>query len=111
MARITYLDPVKHVQGKLSKKSKVCYMVRKAPTSNPETIENPNYSTVCGVRSTLPSASEIAARTRFGNVCKACQTRLKDPTKAQQDLAAFKAQTEFKTLRQYVWHQCADEQG
>lgn len=111
MAKITYIDPVKNVQGKLSKKSKVCYMVRKAPTSNPEMLANPNYTTVCGKRSTLPSASEIAARTRFGNVCKQTQARLKDPSKVAADLAGFKAQTDYTTLRQYVWHQVADELG
>lgn len=111
MGKVKFRDPIESISGKISKKESTIYYRRTAPTSNPEMLENPNYSGTYGKRSTLPSASEIAQRTRFGNVCKACQTRLKDPTKAQQDLAAFKAQTEFKTLRQYVWHQCADEQG
>ena len=110
MAKITYIDPVKSVQGKLSKASKVCYMVRKAPTSNAEMIANPNYTTIIGKRSTLPSASEIAQRTRFGNICKQTQARLKDSSKMQTDLAAYKQQTKYKTLRQFVWHLVADEQ-
>jgi len=111
MAKVIYIDPIKSISGKLSKKSKVCYMVRTAPTSNVEMQNNPNYTTICGKRSTLPSASELAQRTRFGSIYKATQTRLKDPSKMQADLAAFKQQTEYQTIRQYVWHQCAEEQA
>ena len=109
MAKIIYKDPIKSVSGKLSKKSDTIYMVRRAATSNTEMIENPCYTSVYGKRSTLPSASEIAARTKFGAICKATQARLKDPSKMQADLAAFKQQTEYQTIRQYVWHKCADE--
>jgi len=109
MAKVVYISPVKEVSGKISKKDKVIYMVRRAATSNAEMIANPCYTTVCGTRSTLPSASEIAARTRFGNICKATQARLKDPSKVQADLAAFKQQSDYKTIRQYVWHAVSDE--
>lgn len=111
MAKITYKDPIKTISGKISKNSDTIYMVRTAPTSNPEMIANPCYSSIYGKRSTLPSASEIAARTRFGNVCKQTQARLKDPSKVAADLAGFKAQTDYTTLRQYVWHQVANELG
>jgi len=111
MAKVTYKDPIKTISGKISKKDGTIYMVRTAPTSNPEMIANPCYSSIYGKRSTLPSASEIAQRTRFGTICKQTQTRLKDPSKMQADLAAFKQQTDYKTLRQYVWHQVADEQA
>ena len=109
MAKIIYKDPIESISGKISKKDSTIYYRRSAPTSNLEMLANPNYSGTYGKRSTLPSAAEIAARTRFGNICKACQTRLKDPSKAQADLAAFKAQTEYTTLRQFVWHACSDE--
>lgn len=111
MAKIIYKDPIKSVSGKLSKKSDTIYLVRTAPTSNPDMIANPCYSSVYGKRSTLPSASEIAARTRFGTICKQTQARLKDPSKVAADLAAYKAQSEYKTLRQFVWHAVADEQA
>ena len=109
MAHITYIDPVKTVSGKLSKKSTVTFMVRQAATSNAVMLQNPNYTHIMGKRSTLPSASEVAHRTRFGQICKATTVRLKDSSKVQADLAAFKAQSEYRTLRQYVWHQCAEE--
>lgn len=108
MAKIVYVSPVKEVSGKLSKKDKVCYMVRRAATSNVEMLANPCYTTVCGVRSTLPTAEEIARRTRFGDICKQTQARLQDASKVQADLAAFRQQSDYKTIRQFVWHQVAD---
>ena len=109
MAHITYIDPVKTVSGKLSKKSTVTFMVRQAATSNAVMLQNPNYTHIRGKRTTAPSASEIAYRTRFGQICTATTARLNDPNKKNADMAAFKAQTEYTTLRQYVWHQCEAE--
>ena len=109
MAKIRFIDPVKSVGGKLSKKSQVTFMLRKAATSNAAMIENPNFTHIMGKRSTPVSAVEEAARKRFGQICASTLTRLKDPDKKAADLAGFKAQTRYTTLRQYVWHQVADE--
>lgn len=109
MAKVVYVSPVKEVSGKLSKADKVIYQVRKAPTSNVEMLANPCYTSAYGARKTPFSATEIAYQTRFGKIAKAVTTRLADPGKKAQDQAAFKAQTEFRTLRQYVWHQCSNE--
>ncbi len=109
MAHITYIDPVKSVSGKLSKKSTVTFMVRQAATSNAVMLQNPNYTHIRGKRTTAPSQTEIAYRARFGQICQATTARLLDASKTAADIAAFKAQTQYKTLRQYVWHQCAEE--
>lgn len=109
MGQIRYMAPIKSVSEKLSKSDKVIYMVRTAPTSNEKMLANPYYSSICGKRSTEYSAAEKAAQLRFGKICKATQTRLADPSKKQADVAAFKAQTQYKTLRQYVWHKCSEE--
>ncbi len=109
MAHITYIDPVKSVSGKLSKKSKVTFMVRQAATSNAAMLENPNYTHIMGKRTTPVSQSEREYRTRFGKICAATTKRLKDTSKQPADQAAFKAQTQYRTLRQYVWHQCEGE--
>lgn len=108
MAQINYLPPVKSVSGKLGKGDKVIYYVRKAATSNLKMLENPYYSALAGKRSTPYSSTEIAAQTRFGNICRQTQIRLTDPTKKAEDLAAFKAQSVHKTLRQYVWHKVSE---
>ncbi len=107
MAKITYIAPVKTVSGKLSKADKVIYMVRRAATSNQEMIENPCYSSTCGKRSTPFSDSEKAAQTRFGKICVATNERLNDAQKQAADIAAFKSQSVYTTIRQYVWHQVA----
>ena len=107
MAKIIYQAPVKSVSGKLSKSDKVIYMTRRAATSNPEMLANPCYTSIQGTRSTPYTDAEKAKQTRFGKICKATLTRLNDASKQQADLAAFKAQTQYTTLRQYVWHECA----
>ena len=109
MAKITFIDPVKSVSGKLSKASTVTFMRRQAATSNVAMLANPNYTHIMGKRTTAVSQSEVAYRTRFGAICTATKARLHDSTKMAADLAAFKKQSVYKTLRQYVWHQCAEE--
>ena len=109
MAKITFIDPVKSVSGKLSKASTVTFMRRQATTSNVAMLANPNYTHIMGKRKSTPSQSEVAYRTRFGAICAATHLRLNDPAKKSADMAGFKSQTQYRTLRQYVWHQCADE--
>ncbi len=107
MAQITYLSPVKNVSGKLYKADKIIYQVRRAPTSNLAMIENPNYTSVVGKRSTPYSDAEKAAQQRFGKICRKTNERLNDASKQAADIAAFKAQSLYTTLRQYVWHEVA----
>ena len=109
MAKVIYIDPVKSVSGKLSKASTVTFMRRQAATSNVAMLANPNYTHIMGKRKSTPSQSEVAYRTRFGVICAATHLRLNDPNKKNADMAAFKSQTQYLTLRQYVWHQCAEE--
>ena len=108
MAKITYISPVKTVSGKLAKKDKVIYLTRRAATSNEDMIANPCYTAVMGTRSTPVTQTERDLRERFGKICKGTLQRLKDPTHQATDQAGFKAQTQYKTLKQYVWHQVAD---
>jgi len=105
MAKVFYLDPIDHLSGKISKQSRITYMHRTAATANPGT---PDFTHVCGSRTTAPSESEIAYRTRFGTICKTTRQRMMDASKAPADIAAFKAQTQYRTLYQFVWHQVAD---
>lgn len=109
MAKVKFIDPIKSVSGKLSKKSQVTFMLRKAATSNTAMLENPNFTHIIGKRSTPVSAAEETARKRFGEICKSTLVRLKDPDKKGADMAGFKAQTKYTTLRQYVWHQVEEE--
>ena len=105
MARITYIEPVATVSGKLFNKSNIIFMRRKAATSNSAI---PNFTHSVGKRSTQPSESELAHRTKFGTIAKAVSQRLTNPTQMAKDQVAFKSQSTYKTLRQYVWHAVAD---
>ena len=105
MARITYIEPVESASGKLFNKSNIIFMRRKAATSNTDV---PNFTHSVGKRSTQPSESELQHRTKFGSIAKAVSKRLVNPTEMAKDQVAFKAQSTYKTLRQYVWHAVAD---
>lgn len=108
MAKVTYLDPIDHLSGKISKQTRTTYMHRMAATSNPAMLANPNFTHVRGQRTTAASQSEVAYRTRFGKICTAARQRMMDASKAPADIAAFKAQRQYTTLYQFVWHQVAD---
>ena len=105
MARITYIEPVATVSGKLFAKSNIIFMRRKAATSNTDV---PNFTHSVGVRSTQPSENELQHRSKFGSIAKAVSQRLVNPTQMAKDQVAYKAQSTYKTLRQYVWHQVAE---
>ena len=60
-------------------------------------------------RSTVPSADELSHRATFGAIARAVNTRLHNQQQHAQDVAAFKEQTRYKTLRQYVWNICTNE--
>ncbi len=55
----------------------------------------------------------LLQRTRFGAICRAVALRRKDLAHVAEDLAAFNAQKDtaggYKTMRQYLWHVCAEE--
>lgn len=108
MAKVTYIDPVNTVSGKLARRHRTTYMVRQAATSNPAMLANPCYTTCITKRKTAITQSEVAYRTRFGAICTATRQRMQDASKIAADIAAFKAQRQYTTLYQFVWHQVAD---
>lgn len=104
MAKVTYLDPIDHLSGKISKQARTIYVHRSAATSNPGT---PNFTQIRGNRTTAVSQTEMDARKRFGNICTAARKRMADASKMAADQAAFRTQTQYRTLYQYIWHQVA----
>ena len=65
------------------------------------------------VRTTPPSADELAARARFAAVSAAVKVRAKDMTKITTDQQNFLAQRDNangkKTMKAYLWLICGDE--
>ena len=55
-------------------------------------------------RSTAVTTDETQQRNKFKAAVTATRTRMADPEKYAQDLAAFQAQTKYKTLYQYVFN-------
>ena len=97
MAKVEYAFPVEKIHGKVAKHHKVGFAHRVASKLN--------YTQAYGKRSTPVTKKETDHRTKFGAVSTATAARLADPTKMQADQLAYKAQTKYKTLRQYVFNQ------
>ena len=56
-----------------------------------------------------PSQSILDLRAKFKAVAHGTNSRLADPNQMPLDQLAFKGQTKYKTLRQYVWHLVSEE--
>ena len=96
MSKVVFLDPVDHVSGKLSKKSRVTYCFK---------AENERkYTQIRGKRTTPYSADELARFDKFTAVAQATAAVMKNPTSLNTAQTEFKAQTTYKKLRDYVWH-------
>ena len=63
MSKVVFLDPIDHVSGKLSKKSRVTYCYRHAGLS--EKGEDRRYTQIRGKRSTPYTAAELARFDKF----------------------------------------------
>ena len=95
MALTHYIDVVQCLHGKISKKhGKTIFCKRKA--------SGRCYTQLREGRSTAPSSDELAQRNKFKVCVQAAATRLQDPTKVSGDLAKFKAQEKYTTLRGYL---------
>ena len=99
---INYLAPVDNASGKIfGKKEKFVAVTRNwgnrrrgcSATGQRDLKNHP------------VTKKETDHRTKFGIVSTATAARLADPTKMQADQLAYKAQTKYKTLRQYVFNQ------
>ena len=92
MAKIEPMDLVKSLSGKLCGHSDISF-AKKGDTQY--TMKR------CNKRTSAPSEAELSQRTKFAAISAAVNARVKanDPS----DLAAFKAQKKYKTLRKYLW--------
>lgn len=110
MANVVYSPGIDHVSGALAKPSKnsqhsctkmllATHRIAATTSSNCNRL----YLRTPVKRITPLSPVEQAIRNKFSAVASATSTRLKDLSQQASDQAAFKAQTRYKTLRQYVW--------
>ena len=96
MAKVVFEDPIHHISGKISKKYRTCYNYRRA--------SDRKYTSVHGDRTTPVSASELAWRQTFADICAATRDRMMDPNFLPSDQVGFIRQTKYKTFYQYVWN-------
>ena len=97
MAKVEYAFPVDKIHGRISKKHKLGFAHRKE--------SHKHYTVAYGVRTTPYTEKELTHRAKFAAVCAATRSRMADPSQAAADMMAFKAQTKYKTLYQYVFRQ------
>ena len=115
MANVIWSAGIDSVSGALSKPGKGQHSCQKMLLGTHRTA--PTTSTNCNKvyirkkvqRSTRPSADELSHRATFGAIARAVNTRLHNQSQYAQDMTAFKAQTRYKTMRQYVWNLCTNE--
>lgn len=97
--KVFYLPPIDYTSGKIyGKKYNFTSVYR--PSG-----QHPRGCAMVGTRRTPYSQSEVNMHTRFKAVVAATRKRLQDASKIQQDLQAFKSQSVYRTLYQYVFNQ------
>ena len=112
MGLVTYSPGIQFVNGALAKPKKQDghkhgdYLIgthRTAATTNPNCTRLYLRKADAYTRSTQPSADEMAAREKFAAVARAVALRKKNLSQVATDQANFAAQTEYKTMRSYLW--------
>ena len=105
MAKVTYIDPIKSVSGKITKSHSTVLNVRKARTSNPDMIANPCYTSYRDPNKKVRlSAGQRAWNQTFKDICAATRERMMDPNTLPSDQVGFIKQTKYKTFYQYMWN-------
>ena len=111
MAKVTFIDPIKSVSGKLTKKHCVVYNVRQAVTNNEDMIRNPNYTAYRDPSKKIKlTANQRQWNQRFGQLCAATRVRMEDPTYINTDRAEFAKQTKYKTLWAFTFNKVKNEE-
>lgn len=101
MARVFFIDPIDHIEGKICSHNHTIYMKRKEINKNGERIAY--TSRICHKHNTDPKPATIAVRNRFKAVQAAVRNRMKNGSQVIADNAAFSKQTRFKTMRAFLW--------
>ena len=98
MAKVTYIDPIKSISGKLTKSHGTSYNVRQAPTSNPDMLANPCYTNYRDPHKKVHlTAGQRAWNETFKEITNATRQRMMDPSYIAPDQVAFRKQTKYKT--------------
>ena len=103
---IEYIAPVENASGKIfGKKSRFIAVKRTygnrrkgcAVTGQRDLVNHPY------------TESEVAQQTKFGTISRMVTARMADPSKMTEDQQAFREQSEYDTMRKFLWHLIAAE--
>ena len=103
---ITYLAPVDNASGKIfGKKEKFIAVTRNwgnrrrgCTASGKRNLKDHPYT-----------ESEVAQQTKFGTIARMVTARMADPSKMTEDQQAFREQSEYDTMRKFLWHLIEEE--
>ena len=103
---ITYLAPVDNASGKIfGKKEKFIAVTRNwgnrrrgCTASGKRNLKDHPYT-----------ESEVAQQTKFGTIASMVSARMADPSKMTEDQQAFREQSEYDTMRKFLWHLIEEE--
>lgn len=114
MGKVAWADAIKTVSGALTKINKksahaadqkmVLATHRTAPSANGNCSRIYLRGLSSVTRSTPYSADERTLQQNFATAAAATRARIKNVSTIQADKAAFAAQTEYKTLYQYIFN-------
>ena len=101
MAKVTYIDPVEHISGKIAKKHKSVYSYRK--DINCKYISQPRPSSV------PPTSDQLALREEFARTVARVNQTMADEAQVNTYKEQFENQSKYKTLRGYIFAQMYNE--
>ena len=98
MAKVSYIDPVYALHGKINKDSRVCYKQLAATGTA--------FTALLGEKvDRVYSAEEVARQTKFATARAAVEVAMADPEQLAALKTAFKGQRKYRTLRGFVFSQ------
>lgn len=97
MAKVTYIDPVETVSGKIAKHHDSVYNYR--ADIDCKYITQPRKSTVA------PTADQLAMQEQFARTAARVKQAMSDSAQVAIYKEAWKQQSKYKTLRGYIFSQ------
>ncbi len=101
MAKVTYINPIAFLRGKIGKKEPIVY--KRLNTANKDG-ENTNFTQVyVKPEPHALSAAETETRTRFKAISARVRTAYSTESTLRSYKAQFAVQSTYKSLRKFIW--------
>lgn len=97
MAKVSYIDPIDHISGKISKHHESVYNYR--TDIDCAYITQPRKSTV------PPTVDQLAIQEQFARTASKVKQAMADTAQVATYKEAWKQQSKYKTLRGYIFSQ------